>query len=409
MPAKALIIADDLTGAADTGLQFRNHDFSVRLSLTDGFLEGGTGSDVQVISTESRNLSWSDAQTALRPMAASLSRMPHPAPLLYKKIDSTLRGWIGAEIKVMLDALPSSVAWIVPAYPKQGRRMEQGIYTVHGRPLHETEFISDVVGGIVDSLIPPLLERQIGERVCFIGTDTVLHGAKAIIATVHRARRESGVRAVLFDAATDEQIHSVVEAGRHTDTPILWVGSAGLAGAIARQLQPSSRIPETLPTLEPGPVVISAGSQNPATHRQVAFLKERVSVRHWILPDIPTLEMDSRQHHLLTLPEASLADVRHEMRLAEASVLGKVTAEVIRGTSSKRIFLTGGDTAAATFRHLDVSFLEIIGTVEEAMPLLQVSGGPADGALAVTKAGGFGGEASLYNAFRALTGGINDA
>lgn len=423
MAAKALIIADDLTGAADTGLQFRNQGFSVHVSLTARIPEADIGADVHVLSTETRNSSRSAVKGTLHALAGQIflnlrtSESWYSLPLLYKKIDSTLRGWIGTEIKALLDYLPSYTAWIVPAYPKQGRCMERGFYTIHGKPLHETEFVAQIVGGCGDSQVLPLLERQMGTTLGLIECSTLAEGPEAIRAAVRRAHRQ-GRRAILFDAGTDEHLHRIAEAGKRSDRGILWVGSAGLAQAMAEQVLASggSGSKLELPSLASGGVIIAAGSQNPTALRQVAFLKERVAMmRHCVVLHSPPeqrediADLHGTQHHLLTLPEADPAHLPSETRLNMAGILGKCASELVKQTNSRRLILTGGDTAAATFRCLDVSFLEIIGAVEEAMPLLQVSGGPADGALAVTKAGGFGSEASLYNAFRALTLGINDA
>ena len=93
-----------------------------------------------------------------------------------------------------------------------------------------------------------------------------------------------------------------------------------------------------------------------------------------------------------------------------ADRLGARAAERIRqAPPGAALVLTGGDTAAAVLRHLGASALDILAAVEEAMPISRIVGGAANGALAVTKAGGFGAETSLLAAVAALRRGDSPA
>lgn len=394
---RAFVLADDLTGAADTGLPFVRAGLSARVLLAEG---ARADADVLVVSTETRNLSREAAVTRLGAWAKRLADLPG-GPIRIKKIDSTLRGGIGVEIRAVLDVLaPAPVAWIVPAYPGQGRQMRGGVYSVHGTPLHQTEFVRDVQGCAEHSLVPALLETQMGERIGFVSCDVLAEGSDAIEEAVERAQRE-GRRAVLFDTLTDEDLDGIVAAGQRARSPVLWAGSAGLAKALARRL---SRSGGTIPPFVPpssGPVVLVAGSRNPATLQQIAFLRERVALDQRTLADAGG-SIASAPHYLLTVGEGPGSHGRDE--LAVASRLGAAGARLITQHGSERLILTGGDTAAATLRHLDAQSLVILGAVEEGIPLLQIIGGAANGALAVTKAGGFGSPSALHNAFARLAG-----
>lgn len=394
---RAFVLADDLTGAADTGLPFVSVGLTARVLLGE---DDPAEADVLVVSTETRNLPREAALARVGEWAGRLARFSG-GQLLVKKIDSTLRGWIGAEIRVLLDALPPAhTAWIVPAYPAQGRRMRGGVYTVHDVPLHQTEFARDVPGCGDDSAVLPLLEAQLGERIGFVSSDVLAEGSEAI----GEAAERDGRRAVLFDAWTDEELDRIVAAGQQTMSPVLWTGSAGLATALARRLAAGrlakgegSRV--VLPP-SAGPVVLIAGSRNPATLRQLAFVRERVPLRHLTLD--ADGEIAPAPVILLTVGEEPGTGDADE--LAVASRLGAAAARLIARNGSDRLILTGGDTAAATLRHLEAKSLEILGAVEEGIPLLRIAGGKANGALAVTKAGGFGSPSSLYNAFTRLVG-----
>lgn len=422
---QALVIADDLTGAADSGLAFHRAGSSVaiRFSGTDEFwlLDNlaAAGPDVLVLSTETRHSSPHEAHRILHEVGSQIRRITHgrqSAVLdLFKKIDSTLRGHAGAEVHALLDVLPDCMAWIVPSYPKQGRRMSNGVYTVHGRPLADTEFARDIPDCPPDSRIAALFASPGDVAASVVSEAVVDRGTDAILARV-RELRAAGRDAVLFDAATDAQIERIVVAGRASDSRILWVGSAGLAGSLAgwprgdgqRAALSAAPLPDALP--DHGSVIIAAGSRNAVTSRQVAYLVKcgAPQVIHHVvglrvdpvrLPD----DAPRVRHVLLTLPDDHAAPAIDP--LVAAALLGEAAAQAaVRRGAGARLVLIGGDIAVATCRSLKAEALEILGAVEDGVPLLRIRGGMMDGALVITKAGGFGTEESLYTAYKLLVG-----
>lgn len=407
------IIADDLTGAADTSLAFWKSGLTVQIRFADTGPQDIVGSLppshlVEVLSTETRNATADDAKAILGNLILNATLSPNS--LLLKKIDSTLRGWVGMEIRILLDSLPERIAWIVPSYPQMGRRMENGIYTVQGIPLAATEFAGEIPNGPPDSRIVPFLEEQLGESVGFVGLDILEQSAEVIAAYVKTILQSSKTRAILFDTTSDAHIAQIVAVSEYAETLPLWVGSAGLAGALAAHVhRPSKESPPLASLRSPAPqnhpIVIVAGSRNPTTRRQIAFLKaQEPQVYHGVLWDLPRgfLE-DGTVATILTPPEIDIsADGIGPLEIA--AQLADQARIVIDSSGSRRFILTGGDIAAATCRYLNVDALEIVGMVEEGIPLLRLRGGIAAGALAVTKAGGFGTEESLYRAFKLLQG-----
>ena len=399
---QVLILADDLTGAADTGLPFQARGLRVRVHLaggSDARLDDAANdtADVAVLSIETRSLPLAEAQRQTRHAAERIAPFigSVPASVVYKKIDSTLRGWVGPETRLLLEALPDYCAWIVPAYPEQGRTMTNGIYRVHGAPLHETVFASELPGGgLTDSFLPSWLERQIGAPVGFVSARVVDAGVAAIVRAARHHRR-AGRRVLVFDAADGAQIRRVVAAGQGSGKPLLWVGSAGLGRGVAEMVAGSSDGDAGSPAVpRPGAatVVVVAGSRNPVTRAQVARL------------------LRARGDDDTVLVTPGEADAGDDARVV-ADRLGARAADRIRQAppGGAALVLTGGDTAAAVLRHLGASALDILGAVEEAMPISRIVGGAANGALAVTKAGGFGAETSLLAAVAALRRGDSPA
>ena len=128
------IVADDLTGACDTGALFTG------LGRVGVFVAptGPVGDwETVALDTETRSASTEAARTrvqhALGQAAPRLRR-----GRLFKKIDSTLRGHVGAELDALMNAGSVESALVCPAFPEQGRRVGGGVLTVDNRPVHET-------------------------------------------------------------------------------------------------------------------------------------------------------------------------------------------------------------------------------------------------------------------------------
>lgn len=128
-----IIVADDLTGATDTGVQFAklNHETVVSLASSgENFL---WGHKVSVINTDCQSLSLEGAYKRSRELAEKLNTVLRP--LIYKKVDSTLRGNIGQEIDGFMDEIPFAYCAVAPAYPKNGRITIGGYHIIRGNCL----------------------------------------------------------------------------------------------------------------------------------------------------------------------------------------------------------------------------------------------------------------------------------
>ena len=119
---KLLIIADDFTGALDTGIQFKKRGISTQIftktRIEDNEIE--TDTEVLVIDSESRPLSKEEAYLEVQSIARwAISK---GIGIIFKKTDSALRGNIGAELKAVADAA------------EEGKRTWSGIYGAGGGP-----------------------------------------------------------------------------------------------------------------------------------------------------------------------------------------------------------------------------------------------------------------------------------
>ena len=168
-PGKLLIVADDFTGACDTGVQFsKNHLKTIVITSTDYIRESLEKCDVLVMNTESR---FDNPETAYK-KAYETGKIVFPQELkyFYKKVDSTMRGNIGAEISGLMDALEIRHTFLIPALPKYGRTTINGKVFVNGVLLEETEFGSDPKNPVKESFIPKIISRQTDKK-----TGVIIH------------------------------------------------------------------------------------------------------------------------------------------------------------------------------------------------------------------------------------------
>jgi D-threonate/D-erythronate kinase len=132
------VIADDFTGAAELAGISLHFGLSVELYTGD---VTATSADVLIVSTDSRSLNKADALKRTEAVLKSVLEL-NPS-FIYKKIDSVLRGYVIDELKVQMQMMQKSKAFILPANPSLGRTISNGNYYVQGKLISETGFATD--------------------------------------------------------------------------------------------------------------------------------------------------------------------------------------------------------------------------------------------------------------------------
>ena len=119
---RVLILADDLSGAADCGIACVNAGISTLVSL--GLPSNGVAVDVLSVDADTRGLNAGDAAERMQDLVQT--HADDPSILLFKKIDSTLRGHLGPELVAVLKArravVPGTVAIFAPASGSNSRK-----------------------------------------------------------------------------------------------------------------------------------------------------------------------------------------------------------------------------------------------------------------------------------------------
>ncbi len=276
------VIADDLTGAADTAIQFRRIGAPTLLvsyrHLSSLGLEY-TGATLAVY-TDSRHLS--PAAAAARVRRAGLSVKELAPRLVYKKIDSCLRGNIGAEVEALMDLLGCEGAFIAPAFPAQGRTTRHDIHFVRGVPLAASAIARDPVSPIRDSRLSKLIALQSRYPVGRIDVTEFDGGPGRLKEATDNLLRQ-GRRLIVFDAASQQQLDLIACLARDHFPRTLLAGSAGLALALAQCL-PARK--EPLPRsgyLVGHRVLFVCGSASDVLGEQVEALVKQAGVPRHVL------------------------------------------------------------------------------------------------------------------------------
>jgi len=297
------VIADDLTGACDSGVQFAAAGLRTTVPLSTS-----VDSEVVAYSTDSRDVDLAEAVCRLRRLAGQVK-----AKFLFKKIDSTLRGNTTIEILAALDVFGCELAVVNPAFPAMGRIVEKGHLRVTTdpsfRPIDIPAALRVAAGAAFDS------------------------------------------RFTTFDAIEQADLVAKAEAMFADPRKILWVGSAGLASALARLV--GSGEPFDLPVPRPGPALFCIGSDHPVTVEQVRRLAA------------------ARPGHVVLR-------------------VGRGRFDGVRGIRPSALVLSGGDTASLVCRSIGVESIDLRRELAPGIPAGILHGGALDGIPVVTKSGGFG-------------------
>ena len=431
MLVKVAIIADDLTGANDTGAQFSRRGLSATV-LLDLEKKIPREREVVVFDTDSRSASGQEAFERVARACESIKQQEAPPEIIYKKIDSTLRGNIGAEWDAVYRAFQPDFIVIAPSYPKVGRVMKDGSLFVDGCLLHETATSKDPKNPSTRSSLPDLLQEQ-SEKPFSLITTGLLRGDRARLTERIGQLRRMDIPYLLFDAETDDDLESIAALFQGGDYHVIWSGSAGLANALAARF-PATEASQAHANADSDTVMVAVGSVNPASRRQLDYLLQQDHVtgiewnsllalteagrraEHERVYDLALQALLDRQKHVVLYSSASPATIQsartqgreHGMDAAQVSnaisrALGNTAARIVKQCGISKLVLTGGDTARQVIMHLGAGQFELIAEIEAGVPVGRLS--VHKEIHAITKAGGFGGDEALLRAIRVLAGG----
>lgn len=419
-----VVIADDFTGANDTAVKFSKKGFETVVT-TDLTQFSGIKADVVVLDTETRHLDQEQAYQSLQQVAITCREI-NPG-YIYKKIDSTLRGNIGAEIEALMDELSIPTAVMIPAMPSNGRQTIGGYQLVGGVPLQKTDIARDPLNPVHDSYLPRLIAGQVKRPVTLIALDHVLQGKEALIDALKQAARGLG-EILIIDAATGEDLEVIAEALKEMNLLSFTIGPADFAAQLARLMVAAPVKTKSCS------VLTVAGSVNQVTQKQVEYLANQADILVISMASKELLidsGLEEEKDRLRTLVQAALAQEKdivlctaqskvdvekaleqgakiglNNKEVAEkiARNVGEITAFLINHFALRSVVLTGGDIAIATYNALGLQGIKIQAEVLPGIPYGIVDTGEYQGLRLITKAGAFGDKNALFKSIKFLKG-----
>lgn len=395
-----LILADDLTGAADCALAFAacGHPAEVLLDLP----RGARPLEASVLSIDLDTRHQPAPEAAARMLEGFKALSPMSSPL-YKKIDSTLRGPWAAEVAALQPV--AGVALVAPTYPAQGRTVKGGRLLIDGQPLEDT-----TLWKLARSDWPPApveAMQRAGLRTAAIDAHAHLDEPRRLAAALADLVSQ-GAQAIVCDAESEEALATLAAADTRLTFRHFWAGSAGMATALARReiLYRAGDMGGLTPLS--CAIVTVVGSLSEVTDRQCARLVEACPVETVVVApaDLRRESPEVRKRIARAFAQQAHLVVRigreGESLPDPEGALAAGLAAYLRPHAHRvgAWILTGGETAREVLRMAGIDRLRVLEAIEPGIALAQGIRPSGSWPHVVTKAGAFGSDASLERAWR---------
>lgn len=416
------IVADDLTGANDTALQFFMKGSNTEIILDVNSLnENHLNVETWALCNETRNIAPEEAGKIVYE-TTKLLKEKFGIEYFYKKIDSTLRGNISVEILAMLEATGYDAAVVAPAFVQEGRITIGGYQLLKGIPIERTDAARDPKAPIYDSYIPDILKRGLSESaqdlVASIEMKTIAKGAGPIALKLNELISQ-GKKLIVMDAVSTVDFEQIVLAMQKSSCNILPAGSAGLAHALGGVWLGEIKQPvqKKVPLL---PKLVLSGSATSTTALQIKKLQADTDIENTYFiplrlddvlkdPDETTIERivsNLTKENIVTVHVSELEEElvqdeaknrlidegisKEELATKITDFLAKLAYEVKK--RAEFILITiGGETSYRCSKAINCEYLQVVDAILPSIPLCMDS----NAQLVVTKSGNFGTSSTL--------------
>ncbi|KAA5540889.1 four-carbon acid sugar kinase family protein [Adhaeribacter rhizoryzae] len=338
------VVADDLTGAAELGGIGLRYNLRVEICTQ---VNAQTVADLLIISTDSRSKPKEAAEKETEQVIRAL--LPLKPELIYKKMDSVLRGHVLPEIKAQMRALNLQRALLVPANPALGRTITNGIYYLQGIPIHQSSFSQDPEFPLTSSQVDSILQfgnevvkvqshnQPLPESGIIVGEVSSANDLKAWVQSLDNETAlagASGFFTALLEAKGYVAIEPTTNLSFNPEKPALFVcgstfaKSRALVKAVQARGGPVSYLPQEL-LIEPN-------------------ISEE-QVKKWVEEIISLIQQHNRAI-LAIAPDTTAKIPVNAATLRE--IMGQAVQEVFKQIGLAELYLEGGSTAAAIFKRL---------------------------------------------------------
>ena len=397
-----LVVGDDMTGANATGALFAGRGMRTVSVAEPAHLARFAGEfDVLVVDIASRHLPAEEAARRVREAVAAASACG--VELVVKRVDTTLRGNVGAELDAALEqrrrrsAQGTVRAIMVPAFPAAGRTTVGGIQLVDGIALTETDAARDPLDPVRSSRVASIVAAQTDRSIAEVPLDLVLAGGRELLAALR-----GSADVVICDAQTTGHLRAIAAAAARVAEAdgLEWLSVD--PGPFGAELAERMRLGQ--PGAAP-PVLVVSGSLTRPTWEQLLELERRQGVR-FVDVDAGRLDVGGAlgrlQELLAAAPALDAVGIRavptegNDQVSAEAArripeALGEIVRLCLADRPVGGLYVTGGDVTVRVMAALGAEGIEL---EEEVLPLAvagRLRGGPYGGLPFTTKGGLIGG------------------
>lgn len=435
--SKILIVADDLTGANANGSLLAGKGFSAAtcLDLNQWDADYFNEFDAVTLNTDSRLLPQAMAGRKVYEGFSLLLKSASTPQVLSKRIDSTLRGNVGAEIEAALRATDKrklsaepAIAVVVPAFPASLRYAVGGYLVVNGMPLEKSPIAKDPILPITTSRFVDIVSQQTDLPVGYVPLDAAMQGAPAVRAAID-ALVKQGKRIITCDAVTDDDISVIAEALKDVSFPVVAVDPGPFTAAMA-----DARIPKKVRHELDDHILVVVGSITELIRRQMEALRlarkcavVKADPRLLVSPDTREKAVEDVVNRVIAKvgtaevygvctverPEdvVSLDELAVELGLSNHEVSGRINtglAEIGEALLRRAelniggIYTSGGEVTVAMARQLGVSGIAVR---DEVLPLAvygRLIGGKHPNFPVITKGGFVGNEQAIVECINYL-------
>jgi 4-hydroxythreonine-4-phosphate dehydrogenase len=305
-------------------------------------------------------------------------------------MDSMLRGHVGEEIHAVVSAWhPDAIAIVAPAFPAMGRTTIDGRQRVRGVVLDRAAIHNLLIDAGVPAAVADL---------AMVRSDTLIEEIES--------RRRAGARAIVCDAEADSDLSAIAKAGGALGRHVIWVGSGGLAHAVAGLVAPLVT-PVSTPIVAPSPAVLTiVGSASDVSRDQIAH-ERRAGVEHVEVASDRLIRGDTDYSSSIAARVEAHLSSRHDVVVSfdqrdpedkeDEQLTGRLADLLAPAVSlAGGLILTGGETAMRVLDAIGTRCLRLIEEVEPGLPLAVAVGERS--LLVMTKPGAFGDAMTLTHA-----------
>ena len=412
---KYIVIADDLTGSNATCSLLKKIGLRAASILK---LQNGMKYDTDVISysTGSRGL---NKEEAYKRVSEAIKILKDKNVLVYnKRIDSTLRGNIGAEINAMLDNLENDrIAVVVPAYPDSKRIVVNKTMLVNGVLLENSDAGKDPKTPIKTSCVDTLVQKDCKYSSTYFDLADIEQPIEKLIKKIQKSIEKS--RVLIFDAVNNEDIIKISRAIIQSNINIITVDPGPFTLYFSKELQKKKHLEKK--------ILMLIGSVTETTKKQIEYilqeediflvkmkvedffeketcLKEIERVIAYIKKGIASYDLflvttspigDEKKADLQKLAE-NLNTTVEEISKIIANTLTETVVKILKETEKfEGVYSSGGDITIALLEKLKAIGVEIR---EEVIPLAaygRLIGGDFPNLKLVSKGGMVGDEKTI--------------